>query len=420
HSIPTLQTEYTQLASYGGDVLVEHDITFDLYRQIFRRQPSLSAWWNCWRWERFERRALRRTPVAVVMSDKDAALSAHPRARVIANGVNLDRFRPVAEPAAQRVLFIGSFRHFPNVLAFRFLAGEVWRRVRAACPRAELTVVAGPDPLPHWQSHSGSRHLPAMAGMRLLEYVPDVKPLYEETNVVVAPTLVSAGTNIKVLEAMAMGRAVVSTPSGCAGLGLKHEESVWIAEGAEAFSSGLVRLLRDSGLREQMAMAARRQAEREFSWRSLGAAQRRLWEELSPSGLRIRPMQTKDLESVGRIQQESRVASEWQPRDYLSCRATVAECDGHLCGFLAIWEPTPGEWEVLNLAVGLASRRQGVASRLLEEVVEQVRGEMFLEVRESNHAARELYRRYQFEEAGVRPGYYNYPPEPAIVMKLRS
>ena len=65
-----------------------------------------------------------------------------------------------------------------------------------------------------------------------------------ETNLVLVPTLVSAGTNVKVLEAMAMERAVVSTPSGCAGLGLEHGQSVWIAADAHSFADGIATLLR--------------------------------------------------------------------------------------------------------------------------------------------------------------------------------
>ena len=55
-----LQVEYTQLAEYGGDILVEHDVTFDLFTQMARRERTLSAAWNAYRWRRFETRALRR------------------------------------------------------------------------------------------------------------------------------------------------------------------------------------------------------------------------------------------------------------------------------------------------------------------------------------------------------------------------
>ena len=75
-----LQVEYTQLAEYGGDILVEHDVTFDLFGQIARRDRTLAAWWDGFRWRRFERRALARYPRVVVMSQKDQECSAVARA----------------------------------------------------------------------------------------------------------------------------------------------------------------------------------------------------------------------------------------------------------------------------------------------------------------------------------------------------
>ena len=72
-----------------------------------------------------------------------------------------------------------------------------------------------------------------------------MRPLYVEANLVIVPTTVSAGTNVKVLEAMAMQRAVVSTTSGCAGLGLLHGHSVWVADTPEAFAAGIATLIAD-------------------------------------------------------------------------------------------------------------------------------------------------------------------------------
>ncbi len=100
-----------------------------------------------------------------------------------------------------------------------------------------LTVVAGPGPVDLLVTAADRRAAPDDR-IRMLEFVRDVRPLYEEANLVVVPTLVSAGTNIKVLEAMAMERAVVSTSSGCAGLGLEHGASVWVADDPAAFADG--------------------------------------------------------------------------------------------------------------------------------------------------------------------------------------
>src|SRR5262249_35245523 len=81
----SLQVEYTQLAEYPGDILVEHDVTFDLFTQVARRDRTLTALWNAFRWRHFESRALRAFPQVVVMSEKDAEMVRVP-STVIPNG----------------------------------------------------------------------------------------------------------------------------------------------------------------------------------------------------------------------------------------------------------------------------------------------------------------------------------------------
>jgi ribosomal-protein-alanine N-acetyltransferase len=81
------------------------------------------------------------------------------------------------------------------------------------------------------------------------------------------------------------------------------------------------------------------------------------------------------------------------------------------------------EWELENIVVAATARRRGIGKRLLGELIEHVRSargsEIFLEVRQSNHDARALYRKIGFEETGLRKGYYSYPPEDAILCRLR-
>jgi glycosyltransferase involved in cell wall biosynthesis len=273
-----LQVEYTQLADYPGDVLVEHDVTFDLFAQVLRTRPGLSAWWDWFRWRRFETRALRRFPHVVVMSKKDAELvgpAAH--TAVIENGVDLDRFRPEPERPGQRILFIGSFRHFPNIEAYRFFAEQVWPLLRGKFPGLRLTVVAGPDPLVYWRAFADTPEPSPDPQIEIRAFVADVRPLYTDANLVVVPTTVSAGTNVKVLEAMAMERAVVSTTSGCAGLGLLDGYSISVADTAPAFAAAIATLLNDPGRRAALAAAARAHAERHFGWSALGEKQRELF-----------------------------------------------------------------------------------------------------------------------------------------------
>ncbi len=418
-AIELLQVEYTQLASYGGDVLVEHDVTFDLYEQIHAKRRTLSSWWDMFRWRRFERRAVARYRRVIAMSEKDRTMLAAPQVIEIPNGVDLDRFRPSAEGPGQRLLFIGSFRHFPNVIAFRFVTEEVWPLLREEFPSMTLTVVAGPDARSYWAAAASATMPPLDPRIRLLEFVRDVRPLYQEANLVLAPTLVSAGTNIKVLEAMAMERAVVSTTSGCAGLGLEHGRSVWIADTARLFADGVRKLLREPGTRRAMAQAARLQAEARFDWRRLGAMQRRAWSELLPSGTVVRPASAADLDRIAAIQSASPEASAWTPESYLAQGCLVACAGGTVAGFLA-YRDVGGESEILNLAVAPEKRRNGVGGALVAELLAQAPGPVFLEVRVSNHDARKLYEKQGFRQVGLRPSYYHTPPEDGIVMKFQK
>jgi glycosyltransferase involved in cell wall biosynthesis len=272
-----LQVEYTQLARYGGDALVEHDVTFDLFGQIARRERTLAAWWDWFRWRRFETRAVRAARRVVTMSPKDAEMLGPKAATVvIENGVDLERFQPAPETPGERLLFIGSFRHFPNVAAYRFFTERVWPLLRDKFPQMDLTVVCGPDHLAYWRAFAETPEPTADPRIRLLGFVADVRPLYREANLIVVPTTVSAGTNVKVLEAMAMRRAVVSTTSGCAGLGLLDRHSVWIGDTPEAFAAGIATLMADPARRAQIADAAFWHAKRNFDWQAIGEKQRAL------------------------------------------------------------------------------------------------------------------------------------------------
>jgi glycosyltransferase involved in cell wall biosynthesis len=279
YRIDLIQVEYTQLAPYGGDILVEHDITHDLYRQVFERAKSLSTFWDFIRWRRFETRAVRQFRRVVAMSEKDAGLLGVATTRVIENGVDMTRFQPEPERPGQRLLFVGSFNHFPNVEAFRFFHSAVWPNLRSQFPEMTLTVVAGRNHALYWRQFTAELALPSEERISVLDFVRDVRPLYVECNLVIVPTIVSAGTNLKVLEAMAMERAVVSTTCGCAGLGLEHGASVWVADDADSFAAAVAHLLENPPERARLARAAKSIVGR-FDWNQLGRKQRALYREL--------------------------------------------------------------------------------------------------------------------------------------------
>jgi glycosyltransferase involved in cell wall biosynthesis/GNAT superfamily N-acetyltransferase len=402
--IALLQVEYTQLATYGGDVLVEHDVTFDLHQQVYKTNPSRAARWDLSRWLRFERRAVERYRRVVVMSEKDAELLGKgPQVRVIPNGVDLKRFHVAAETPGRRLLFVGSFRHFPNVVAFRWFLEKVWPNVRGA----RFVTIAGPNPDQYLQP------MPADPNVEVHGFISDVRPFYQSANVVVVPTQVSAGTNLKALEALACERAMVSTTSGCAGLGLQHGHDVWIADDPAEFARAIEVLLGSDELRHRIAAAGRTHVAKQFDWSRIGRLQSRMWSELL-TGIVVRPGRLDDVESIRRIQKEADTASQWEPSTYFEFEVRVAERSGAVCGFL-VSRDVAGELEVLNLATDAASRRQGIATALLHSLDAE---DIFLEVRVSNVVARKLYEKLGFVAVGTRSEYYDNPVETAVVMRL--
>ncbi len=139
-----------------------------------------------------------------------------------------------------------------------------------------------------------------------------------------------------------------------------------------------------------------------------------------PVPLRIRAGEAADLPRISTIQDGSPGAARWRPGDYLKYEFRVALKGEILAGYLAWRVLTEGECEILDLAVAPEFRRQGVARALLLSFLGGFQGAVFLEVRRSNQAARELYKCLGFEELTLRPDYYDDPPEAAIVMKFHS
>jgi glycosyltransferase involved in cell wall biosynthesis len=286
-----IQIEYTHMAGFRDcapgipAILVEHDLTFSLYRQLLETQPSGAARREYDRWLAFEQRWLSAYDAVWTVSadDRECAIregSHADRTFVVPNGVDTVRFEPreAPEPSPelfqpelqQEIFYVGSFRHLPNILGFEKLRYEVMPRVWERYPNTRLRVIAGPR---HELFSRMFSRTHALQGLdRRIEvhgFVEDLRPFYARASVVVAPLDVSAGTNIKVLEALACGKAIVSTPIGCAGLGLQNGYDALIRSDWASFAHSVCDLLADPEMRSRVASNARRTAEQRFSWTAI-------------------------------------------------------------------------------------------------------------------------------------------------------
>ncbi len=281
-----LQIEYTHMAGFRDAapevpaVLVEHDLTFSLYRQLAERSPRDGAARREYqRWLAFEQHWLAKFDAVWTVSEQDrrAAIEVSERdperTYTVANGVDLDRFRPSPHQGqeALEILYVGSFRHLPNFLGFEKLRTEIMPRLWKHFPQVRLRVVAGPQHERFWKQFGRAGSGAAVDGRIAVHgFVEDLRPLYARATVAAVPLEVSAGTNIKVMEAMAAGRALVTTPVGCAGLDLEDGRDALIRVEAAAFAEGLAELLSDVRLRQSVAAQARRTVEARFGWPAIG------------------------------------------------------------------------------------------------------------------------------------------------------
>jgi ribosomal-protein-alanine N-acetyltransferase len=127
---------------------------------------------------------------------------------------------------------------------------------------------------------------------------------------------------------------------------------------------------------------------------------------------------TADAPALEEIETESFPDASWKAVDFLRYDCWIAEYEGVIAGFLVSRSTAPPEREILNLAVATRFRRSGAATLLLQQELKQP-ASLFLEVRESNQAARNLYKKLGFQEIDKRRAYYRNPPESAIVMQRK-
>jgi glycosyltransferase involved in cell wall biosynthesis len=274
------QLEFTAMAQYAADcrpaktILVEHDITFDLHEQLVKTNPGWEAEHQLAKWRNFERAAWLQVDRIVTMSTKDSQTVGLSGTRCLPNGVDLDRFQPVrGREEAGRVLFIGSFTHLPNLLALEFFLNEVWPRLDDLKPT--LHVIAGARHAYYLEFYRKQIEAPRV---ELEGFVSDVREAYERAIVVIAPLTASAGTNIKILEAMAMGKAIVTTPAGINGLDVA--EGVLVEPGAAGFAQALRLCLEDPAERDRISLRARLIVERDYGWDEIGRKQAAMYREL--------------------------------------------------------------------------------------------------------------------------------------------
>lgn len=220
-----------------------------------------------WRWEaakteRFERAMVVAAAAVCATSDSEAATFESWGARrvvLVPNGVDVGAITYQApDPAGHRLVYVGSFGYLPNQVAAVDLVDRVLPAVAAQIPGASVRLV-GRDPGPALRRRAGPR-------VEVTGTVDDVVPLLRDARALVVPLRAGGGTRLKVLEAMAAGLPVVSTPFGVAGLPVTDGEHVLLGDTASDLAAAAVRLMGDDGLARHLSTCSRRLVEARFDW----------------------------------------------------------------------------------------------------------------------------------------------------------
>jgi sugar transferase (PEP-CTERM/EpsH1 system associated) len=252
-------------------ILFTHNVEAEIWRRHAEsaRNPAarflLTQQWR--RMLRFERKALARFDLVLAVSDTDRQTfdrlypgALRVPAHIVHTGVDTAYFVPMSTPVRRAHLtFTGSMDWRPNEDAMTYFVREILPHITRIEPGTTLSII-GRAPTP------AVRRLANEAGIEVTGRVDDVRPHVAAGSVYVVPLRIGGGTRLKIFEAMAMGKAVVSTTVGAEGLPVTSGQNVVIADEPAHFARAVINLIRDADARARIETAARRLVIERYDW----------------------------------------------------------------------------------------------------------------------------------------------------------
>ena len=256
-------------------VLDEHGVEINFIREVYIKKPSIlskaSVFFS-------ELAAVKLSTHIFTCSKIDSAHISRifkvPASKItdIPNGVNKEFFTKIAPHKFEKptILFLGGFKHLPNLHGARVIKDaiipEVIRKERDA-----QFVFIGQEP-PSWLSNTDN--------IKVLGYVPDVRPFIKGAHVCIAPIFQGSGTRLKILEYMALGKPVISTSKGAEGIEALNNRDIIIEDDMQKFSDRIVDLLQDTAEADQLGLNARKIVEEKYTWEKVCEKAMQVYQEL--------------------------------------------------------------------------------------------------------------------------------------------
>lgn len=256
-------------------VVDSHNIDYDLARQYTRTGGSLlrrlyaEANWRKLRREELGTYGRADGVYLCSVADQQRLLDDIPAARtmVIPNAADVDFYKPRPtdpQPDGRTIVFFGLMSYMPNIDGATWFIQEIWPRIADANPNARCKIIGG----------SPSAQLLALAGPRIefTGFVPDLRAHLAEAAAVIVPLRLGGGTRLKIVEAMAMGKAMVSTTLGAEGIDAVAGRDILIEDQPDAFADAVIRLLAEPELAARIGNSARHLSEARYAWSAAAKA----------------------------------------------------------------------------------------------------------------------------------------------------
>ena len=253
-------------------VLSQQNVDSEIWRRLCSETANpfykFAYWTQQLAFQRYERVLSPKFDAVTCTSDIDAAVfqrhCAADAIAIIPNGVDVTHFQPdFTTEAPAHLIYIGSMDWYPNEDAVAFFVDDILPGIQSKVSDVRFSIVGG-NPSARVQK------LAARDGVIVTGRVPEIKPYFAEATVFVVPLRIGSGTRLKILEALAMGKAIVSTSVGAEGLDLNDGEEIFIADAPEPFADAVARLLTDPALRRRIGENGRARVEKDYDWRSIG------------------------------------------------------------------------------------------------------------------------------------------------------
>lgn len=256
--------EFAQVARLAElEKKVRRKLRLHLYSRMMRRwEPQMAG--------QFDRCTVVSEP------DRHLLLTANPKLKkvdIIPNGVDTACYQPLPPAAIHpTLLFVGNMNYLPCIDAMRYFCQEIFPRVQESVKEVKLWIV-GKEPAPEVETLKSD-------AVYVTGKVEDVIPYYRQCTVCVVPLQGGGGTRLKILEAMALGRPVVSTTIGCEGLEVIDKKHLLIADTPRQFADATIRLLVDEPLRQQITTQARRIVTARYDWDIIAEKLMQIYDEM--------------------------------------------------------------------------------------------------------------------------------------------